>query len=172
MFGKARIGMLAKFAFVVLTLPFVVPAQVGKIPNTTWEDVLFAKDVDYGQFACQDQRRQEVRNFFQLYPLKRIIGVCHNNCAILESFSKDPWPRLDKRLLGQGYIAAHVLTDTSGVPIYARTVNGHPAIASVVRSRACKASFRPSETNRQRLMILCITEKCDEPQPVYANPSL
>ena len=163
------LNLLVRTILTALMIAVVVGAQNAVDSFMTWEDSLFAKEVDYGSFACTNERASEVDDFFRQYPLRRVLGVCHNNCAIMSEFPMRPWPRLDKRILGRGSIAVHILADKNGNPIYARTLNGHPAIAWFVRQRSCEATLKPAETNRQRVLFVCVSEDCEKPQPVHTG---
>lgn len=167
MLTKSALILSVRTTLIALTLTIVVGAQTKGDSLITWEDSLFAKEVDYGSFACSNGTRDEVDDFFRRYPLKRMLRVCHNNCAILDEFPMRTWPPLDKRLRGNGSIAVHILADADGLPIYARVLNGHPAIAWFVRQRSCEATFKPAETNRQTVLFVCVSEDCEKPQLVY-----
>lgn len=130
----------------------------------TWEDNLFEENVDYGSFACESKDTSIVSQFFKDHPLKRFLSVCHNNCAILRKFPQRPLP-FDPKIVGNGSIAIHVLVNESGEPIYARAVNGHKVIRSILQQRACEAIFARSEMKRQRVIFACPTESCTETQP-------
>lgn len=147
-----------------LLIPLVESqAQTGDRP-ITWEDALFATDVKYDEFACDVTKRTAVDAFFKANPLRSILRrVCHNNCAILRSFPGD-LPPLDKKLLGTGSLAIHVLVDENGKPIYSRTLNGRQPAGYLFQKRACSATFDPAERKRQTVIFVCISGSC-EPQP-------
>ena len=138
------------------------PAQTAHKP-TTWEDTLFAEDIKYDEFACNATQRTSVEAFFKANPLGSVLRrVCHNNCAILRSFPGD-LPPLDKKLLGTGSLAIHVLVDENGKPLYSRTLNGRQPARSLFQKRACEATFGSAEGKRQTVLFICMGS-C-EPQP-------
>jgi len=143
-----------------------VIAQKSESKSLTWEDKLFEKDVKYGSFACKDSYKDIVDEYFKRNPLNRIINVCHNNCAVLESFPKTPMPPFDKKLLGTGFIAVHILTNEKGTPVFARALNGQSPMRAIFQARSCEATFRPLTNNRQRVLYLCVDQDCSLPQPV------
>jgi len=143
-----------------------VIAQKSESKSLTWEDKLFEKGVKYGSFACKDSYKDIVDEYFKRNPLNRIINVCHNNCAVLESFPKTPMPPFDKKLLGTGFIAVHILTNEKGTPVFARALNGQSPMRAIFQARSCEATFRPLTNNRQRVLYLCVDQDCSLPQPV------
>ena len=143
-----------------------VIAQKSESKSLTWEDKLFEKGVKYGSFACKDSYKDIVDEYFKRNPLNRIINVCHNNCAVLESFPKTPMPPFDKKLLGTGFIAVHILTNEKGTPVFARALNGQSPMRAIFQARSCEATFRPLTNNRQRVLYLCVDQDCNLPQPV------
>jgi len=143
-----------------------VIAQKSESKSLTWEDKLFETDVKYGSFACKDSYKDIVDEYFKRNPLNRIINVCHNNCAVLESFPKTPMPPFDKKLLGTGFIAVHILTNEKGTPVFARALNGQSPMRAIFQARSCEATFRPLTNNRQRVLYLCVDQDCSLPQPV------
>ena len=117
-------------------------------------------------FACKDSYKDIVDEYFKRNPLNRIINVCHNNCAVLESFPKTPMPPFDKKLLGTGFIAVHILTNEKGTPVFARALNGQSPMRAIFQARSCEATFRRLTNNRQRVLYLCVDQDCSLPQPV------
>ena len=108
MIGVSTLSHVTQSIVIGLTLSVAMTAQVSDTKVKSWEDVLFANDVDHGEFACDERKRSDVSNYFHRLPLNRLVGVCHNNCAILQRFPAVQWPRLDKRILGQGSIAVPI----------------------------------------------------------------
>ncbi len=132
----------------------------------TWEDILYAKNVNYEEFACQSDDREAVTQFFKTRPIKCILRVCHNNCAIFESFSKKSLPPLSEKVKGEGFIAVHVLVNENGRPIFSRAVNGNPLIRSFIENRMCDSSFKADKDKRQNILYVCPNEKCENAQSV------
>jgi len=152
--------------FCVLFLQFAVLAQKTAKIETTWEDKLYEKNVVYENFSCQDEDKKTVADFFKDRPLNFRIRICHNNCAVLESFSNRKLPPFSDKVKGDGFIAIHVLANEDGKPIFARAVNGNSIMRKLAEKRACESKFKKNPEKRQQLIYYCPTDKCSEPQPV------
>lgn len=152
---------------ILIIFPLVILyAQNSQQTKLTWEDKLYEKDVDYDKFACRDEDKSIVVNFFKKSPPKRGLPICHNNCAILKEFSKRPMPRLSAKIKGVGNIGIHVLANEDGKVIYARAINGHPLIQSLLQKRACESTFKETPDIRHKLLLFCPNEDCKEMQPI------
>ena len=147
-------------------LPAVSQDSIPK--ESDWANVLFAKNVAYGEFACERPNKTLVNEFFVQNPLRRPwqLSVCHNNCAVLKTIPNGPILPLDRKILGDEVVHIHVLANTDGKVIYARPLNGHPAVSAVLRKRACKATFNTADTFRQRVLSFCPTSSCRPTTPV------
>lgn len=154
------------FSLVILIL-LIQSASAQKMNKTeiTWEDKLYEKDVKYEDFACRVDDKEAVSEFFEKNPLNRILRVCHNNCASLESFPQNIIPFLPPQIAGQGYIAIHILANKNGRPIYSRAVNGHSIMRRLLQKKACEAKFRPISQKRQNVLLICPNDDCREMQP-------
>jgi len=132
-----------------------------------WPDKLYADDVAYEDFACRVEDRPAVADFFKAWPRRRSLPICHNNCPILKSFPQRKLPPLSPEITGRGNIAIHIVADENGRPIYARALNGHSLLRSLLQKRACESQFETNSGKRQRLILYCPNdEKCDRLQPV------
>lgn len=132
----------------------------------TWEDKLYEKGVKYEEFACEIEDKVAVADFFKNHSLNRILGICHNNCAVLKAFSTRRLPFLSSKIKGDGEIGVHVLVNEEGRPIYARAVNGHPLMRFLLQKRVCESTFQTREDKRQNMIWICQEEKCDKTQPI------
>lgn len=163
---------LSKYKF-ILVLFFVslfqvvsLIAQTIKKSEIDWKDNLFAKNINYENFSCQDSDRKMVSEFFKTHPLIRILNICHNNCAVLKTFSDRKIPPFSDKIKGNGFIAIHILANENGRPIFARAVNGNSLFRKLIEKRACESKFKENQEKRQNVFYYCPTEKCTEPQPV------
>lgn len=156
-------------AFILLTSMQNYGQQKQDKKVITWQDKLYEESINYGSFACKNDDKTIVDDYFKDKPLNRILSVCHNNCAVLTEFPKRDLPPFDKKIIGTGFIAVHVLTNEHGEPIFARAVNGHILMRSVFQTRTCEAKFRTWSTKRQTVLFLCPNDKCDSAQPVEQN---
>jgi hypothetical protein len=154
--------------FIAIVLSFQITGFAQKTANTqiNWEDKLYEKNVDYENSACRVEDQKAVADFFKKNPLNRIIRVCHNNCAILESFANRSFPPFSLKIKGTGFIAIHVLANPDGRPIFARAVNGNSLMRKLVEKRACESKFKPNPENRQNIIYFCPVDNCTQPQPV------
>jgi len=150
----------------VLLPQIAVFAQKTTKPEVTWEDKLYEKNVSYENFSCQDEDKKTVADFFKNHPLNRIFRICHNNCAVLKSFSNRKLPPLSAKIKRDGFIAVHILVNEKGNPIFARAVNGNSIMRKLLETRACESKFQADSVKRQQLMLYCPNDKCAQPQPV------
>jgi hypothetical protein len=156
-------------SFFFVLLFFAILRSLGQQKENSvisWEDKLYEKSVDYGSFACNGMDKKVINDFFKAGPLNRRLQVCHNNCAILRSFPERPLPSFDAKIEGTGFIAIHVLANEKGEPIFARALNGHSVMRSLLQKRTCEAIFATSGTKRHKIMFLCVTGNCETAQPV------
>jgi hypothetical protein len=156
------------FTFFIFIL--LIQSAVAQKTNQTeidWKDKLYEKDVKYEDFACRIEDNKTVFDFFKNRPLIRALSVCHNNCAILESFSNRKLPLLSPQVIGQGNIAIHILVNEEGRPLYARAVNGHPLMRTLLKTRACESKFKAMPDKRQQVILFCPNDSCRQFQPVF-----
>jgi len=162
--GRFRTIRLIICVFLILTN--TVFSQKPAPIQSSWEDKLYEKNIAYENFACQDEDKKAVSDYFKNHPLNRILRVCHNNCAILESFSTRKLLPLSNKIKGDGFIVIHILANENGRPIFARAVNGHPLVRRLAEKRACESKFKENSEKRQQVIFYCPNDKCSAPQPV------
>lgn len=135
-------------------LGFFQPSLMGQSgkdkKEEPWKTILYAKEVDYGSFACSPKYTKNVSDFFKTSPLKSFLPICHNDCPIVSCRPVIRFPPTAKAVGATGTVKVHVLVDQEGKVIYARVLSGHPLLRTAAVEGSCQTEFKPYPYNKHQ----------------------
>ncbi len=154
-----NIGRLTRSLLLLLFFCFlsITSFQTNSICQTQeenqeelWKKNLYKEDVQYENFACDEEDSEAVKNFFVSRPLNIKRPVCHNDCPVIECRPVIPFPKSAKAVRVTGKVSVHVLVDEKGKVLYARVLSGHPLLWVAARKGACETQFREYPYNKHQ----------------------
>lgn len=152
--GKLTRNLLPLLFICFLSLPFL---QINSICQTQeekleelWKQNLYKENVQYENFACNQEDSEIVRTYFVNRPLNIKRPICHNDCPIIECRPVVPFPKSAKAVRVAGKVSVHVLVDEKGNVLYARVLSGHPLLREAARKGACETQFKEYPYNKHQ----------------------
>ena len=140
---------VALVLLVLIELPLKGRSQV-KTTKEEWKTVLYAKDVDYGSFACSSRDAKTVNSYFERAPLKEFLPICHNDCPIVSCRPVILFPSAARSVRATGTVRVHVLVDELGKVLYAKALDGHPLLRAAAVEGACRTTFNEYPYNKHQ----------------------